>query len=153
MALSACLSASPKANAPTPGVAVSPAATLATSSPPAATPAASGTVVSQAQPGFSGTVISGVVALDGGAPPAGSSLFLGLAKSADDQQPRTCIDAARDPVNDVGQFYAQVSCKPQPGDQLLYVLVIGAEGERNWRRGVVAMPSDLTNVHLTVQNS
>lgn len=148
---SGCLSSNPNAN----GGRGAPAAGPTLASPPAsavrAPSTASATVVSQAQPGFSGTVVSGVVSFQGAAPPDASSLYLGLVKSADDRQPRTCIDAARDPINEVGQFYAQVSCKPQPGDQLVYVLIIGPEGERNWHRGVVPMPSDLTNVHIDVQ--
>src|SRR6476661_10498172 len=98
--------------------------------PPPPTLPATGTVVSQQQPGFSGKVISGIVALRGAAPPQGSTLFLGLVKGPSDQQPRTCIDAERDPVNEEGQFYAQVNCTPQSGDQLMYVLVVGPAGNR-----------------------
>ena len=99
--------------------------------------------MSQQQPGFSGRVISGIVALRGAAPPAGSTLFLGLVKGPSDQQPRTCIDAERNPVNEEGQFYAQVGCQPQSGDQLMYVLVVGPSGNRDWHQAVVPIPSDL----------
>jgi hypothetical protein len=119
--------------------------------PPPPTLPATGTVVSQQQPGFSGKVMSGVIALKGAAPPAGSTLYLGLVKSASDQQPRTCIDAERNPVNEEGQFYAQIACTPQSGDQLKYVLIVGPSGNRDWHDAVVPLPSDLSNVKLDAQ--
>ncbi len=146
--LTACLSTSPQG-----GGSQSPAtqAPAATSAPPA--PAgATATIVSQPQPGFNGKVISGTVEYQGAAPPSGSTLYLALVKSASDTSPRPCIDAERDPVNDQGQFYAQVACSPQPGDQLMYVLIIGPPAQRDWHSGVMPLPSDLTNVHLVVSS-
>lgn len=147
--LGGCLSANPNSGASTP-----PPPPPPQQQPAAATPnaVAASTVVSQAQPGATGRVISGTISWAGGAPPAGSTLFLALVKSANDPQPRTCIDAARNPVNDQGQFYAQVACAPQAGDQLSFVLIIGPAGERNWHSGVVPLPADLANVHLTAPN-
>jgi hypothetical protein len=149
--LSAALSGACLSSNPAPSAGSAPQGPVIAPTSAAARASASATVISQAQPGFSGKTMSGVVTFAGAAPPPGSSMFLGLAKSADDQQPRTCIDAARNPVNDVGQFYAQVACTPQQGDQLLYVLIIGPEGERNWHRGVMPIPSDLTNLQVDVQ--
>jgi hypothetical protein len=129
------------------------ATTQTSTPPPPPTLPATGTIVSQQQPGFSGKVMSGTVAINGGAPPAGSTLFLGLVKSASDQQPRTCIDAERDPVNEQGQFYAQVSCNPQSGDQLMFVLVVGPAGNRDWHQAVVPLPADLSNMQLQAPSS
>jgi len=95
--------------------------------------------------------ITGVIVLGNEAPPPGSTLFLGLVKSVDDPNPRTCIDAERNPVTDVGQFYAQVACTPQPGDMLYYVLIIGAPEDRNWHSGVLPMPEDLTDFRINAQ--
>jgi hypothetical protein len=150
--LTACLSPTPQSKSgqappPPPPAAQAPAPVSAS-----ATAAASATIVSQAQPGFSGKVISGTVEYQGAAPPAGSTLYLALVKSASDSSPRACIDAERDPVNDQGQFYAQVACSPQPGDQLMYVLIIGPASERDWHPGVVPMPSDLTDVRLVISS-
>ncbi len=143
--LCGCLSSTPQGSAPSQTATV--AATVAGAR---AQPSATGTIVSQAQPGFSGKVISGTVAYNGGVPPAGSTLYLALVKSANDPQPRACIDAERDPINDQGQFYAQVACSPQTGDQLEYVLIIGPAAQRDWHQGIVPLPSDLTNVHLEI---
>ena len=145
--LCSCLSSTPQAGAPAQSPAAGPSATAAAVR---TQPSATATIVSQAQPGFSGKVISGTVAYNGGAPPAGSTLYLALVKSANDTQPRACIDAERDPINDQGQFYAQVACTPQTGDQLEYVLIIGPAAQRDWHMGVVPLPSDLTNVRLEI---
>jgi hypothetical protein len=142
--LCGCLGANPNTQTAAP-----PAATTTLPATSTAVPAsATATLVSQAQPGFSGKVISGTVSLAGNIPPTGSTLFLALVKSANDPQPRPCIDAQRNPVNEQGQFYAQVACTPQPGDQLSYVLIVGAPAARDWHPGVVPLPSDLTNVRL-----
>jgi len=109
------------------------------------------TAVSQPQPGSSGTIFGGVVTYQGVAPPAQSSLYLALVKSAGDPNQRACIDAARDPLDSSGQFKAQVACSPQSGDQLYYVLVIGPEGQRNWRIGVLPLPSDPTKIRIDAQ--
>ncbi|MGI8551917.1 MAG: hypothetical protein ACR2PL_14195, partial [Dehalococcoidia bacterium] len=116
-----------------------------------ATAAAEATIISRPQPGFSGLLMTGVLAIGGAPPPPGSTLFLGLVKSETDEDPRTCIDAERNPVNDVGQFYAQVACTPQRGDQLLYVLIIGRPEERNWHRGVIPVPPDLTDFRIEAE--
>lgn len=155
---SACLSSNAnKANRSTtrssPPASVGTAAAVGVAgSPPPSTGVEQGTaaatIVSQAQPGATGLLMTGVIALNGDAPPPGSTLYLGLVTSPDDNSPRTCIDAARNPVNDVGQFYAQVACKPKSGDQLLYVLILGDPGERNWHRGVIPVPSDLSNFRI-----
>lgn len=136
------------AQSPTPAAFVPGSSTASASATPPVAPA---TLVSQPQPGASGVLMSGVVTLNGQAPPDGSTLYLALVKSADDVQPRTCIDAERNPVNNVGQFYAQVACKPQQGDMLLYVLIIGRPEDRNWHRGVIPMPLDLTNFRVDTQ--
>lgn len=143
----ACLSAAKHSATitPTPNRAGTAAAAQAAG---AGTPASGATIISQPQPGANGTLMAGVITLNGDPPPSGSTLFLGLVTSATDTNPRTCIDAQRNPVNDQGQFYAQVACKPQPGDQLYYVLIIGPAGDRNWRRGVITMPADLSNFQI-----
>jgi hypothetical protein len=146
--LSACLSSKPQSGTRQPPAAQAPSTRAPAATSAAAAPAASATIVSQAQPGFSGKVISGTIEYNGGAPPPGSTLYLALVKSANDPQPRSCIDADRNPVNDQGQFYAQVACNPQAGDQLMFVLIIGPAAQRDWHMGVVPLPSDLTNVQL-----
>jgi hypothetical protein len=150
--LAACRSASPQTGGSQPPSPRPPAQATAPTSAASAPAGATATIVSQAQPGFSGKVISGTVEYNGAVPPDGSTLYLALVKSPNDQQPRTCIDAERDPINDQGQFYAQVACNPQPGDQLMYVLIIGPPAQRDWHPGVVPLPSDLTNVHLVVSS-
>jgi hypothetical protein len=151
----ACLSSNSNKATTSPVIATASSAAAGAGSPagtaspgPGDSGTAVATIVSQAQPGATGVLMTGVIALNGDAPPTGSTLYLGLVTSADDTNPRTCIDAARNPVNDVGQFYAQVACKPKSGDQLLYVLIIGDPGQRNWHRGVIPMPADLTNFRI-----
>jgi hypothetical protein len=108
------------------------------------------TAVSQPQPGSTGAVFSGVVTYQGAPPPTQSSLYLALVKAATDPNQRPCIDAARDPLDNSGQFSAQVACSPQSGDQLYYVLVIGPEGQRNWHSGALPLPADLTKIRIDV---
>lgn len=133
--LCACLSSNPSP----PAAPTVPTSQIATPPP---------TVSSQPQPGANGTVMSGTITLVGGPPPPSSTLFLGLVKSTSDTQPRTCIDAERDPVDATGKFSARVACTPQPGDQLTYTLVVGAAGDRNWHTGYVAIPADLTTLKI-----
>jgi hypothetical protein len=92
--------------------------------------------------------MSGTITVTGAPPPPNSTLYLGLVKSASDPQPRLCIDAERDPVDQAGKFSARVACTPQPGDQLSYTLIIGPPGLRDWHSGVVPLPSDLTSLRL-----
>jgi len=141
----ACLTATRKPSNAGP----TPAAATASLLPPTVAPK---TAVSQPQPGSSGTTFSGVVTYQALAPPAQSSLYLALVKSASDPNQRACIDAARDPLDTSGQFKAQVACSPQSGDQLYYVLVIGPEGQRNWRSGVLPLPSDLTKIRIDAKD-
>jgi hypothetical protein len=92
--------------------------------------------------------MSGTITLAGAAPPPASTLFRGLATSTTDTQPRTCIEAERNPVDATGNFTARVACTPQRGDQLTYTLVIGYPGERNWHTGYMAIPADLTTLKI-----
>jgi hypothetical protein len=139
--ISACLSASPGG-----GSGASPPAVV-TAIPTTVAPK---TAVSQPQPGSTGAVFSGMVTYQGAPPPAQSSLYLALVKSASDPNQRPCIDATRDPLDNGGQFSAQVACSPQSGDQLYYVLVIGPEGQRNWHSGALPLPADLTKIRIDV---
>jgi len=148
----ACLSSKSNngnaSNAARPAVATGAATTTGVAATADAGTAAAATIVSQAQPGATGTLMTGVIALNGDAPPPGSTLYLGLVSSPNDNNPRTCIDADRNPVNAVGQFYAQVACSPKTGDQLLYVLILGDPGARDWHRGVIALPPNLRDFRI-----
>lgn len=117
----------------------------------AASPTDVATLVSKPQPGATGVLMTGVIALNGLAPPEGSTLYLGLVKSENDSNPRTCIDPENNPVNDVGQFYAQVACTPKSGDMLLYVLIVGDPAARDWHRGVIPLPPDLTDFRINTE--